>query len=613
MFVVGLLKRIGPHWKVFSLATVLLVISSIVEIVIPLLVKHTIDNYILPKYGKERLTGKYADITKVPKWEVPKRFLPERYYKTPEGYMTPKEIFSLPKEKIYELRSGDIKMIRLMFAVFITMLLLRFITSYGYMYLGNKVSQSISHELRMETFKHALRLPASYFNKTPLGVVLTRLTNDISAISMAYTEGFLVMFKDVFLFILALIVMFNISVKLTLLILILIPLVLLFSYMFSKIIAKAWSKVRTIIANLNAFLQESIWGLKLIQNLGIYREMGGRFERLNRELYEAYMRVVYIFGIFMPLISLLSYIGIAIIIWYSAGGILRNEITFGSLVAFLSYIDTLFQPIREFGQRIQTLQSAVAGYEKVSRFMEVKEEKFSGEKAPNDYNEVIVFEDVSFSYDGQRFAVRNISFKVHRGEKIALVGRTGSGKSTILNLMMGFFLPTYGDVKVMGLSTKVWDKRFLRELYAPVMQELMVFSDSMESNLTLGYEKEYINVLEDIGIGHLLKKKYNELSMGEKQLIAIARALIFNRPIIIFDEATSNLDSLTELKIQRILKEKFSDKTLIIVAHRLATAMLADRIIVLKDGRIVEVGTHEELLERRGAYYNLYKLQVGTI
>ncbi len=612
MIVLGLFRRVGRYWKAFSFATLLLVISSIIEVSIPQVVRHTIDNYILPKYAKDKKTGEFVDITKIPRWEIEHRVYPERYYKTPKGYILSDSLFSLPYGEIVSLREDDLNRIRIMFLLLIALLVVRFISSYGWTYLGNKVAQEISHDIRMETFEHALRLPISYFNKTPVGVVLTRLTNDISAITQAYSEGFLVMFRDILMFFIALAVMFNINAKLTLLVLALIPLVLVFSYAFSVIVSRAWRNVRNLIARLNAFVQESVWGLRLIQNLGVFFEMGKRFERINDDLYKAYMRVVYIFSIFMPLTALMSYVAIAIIIWYSAGGILKNEITFGSLVAFLSYVDILFQPIREFGQRLQTIQSSVAGYEKVVAFLSEKEETFSGEGSPENTDSAIKFNDVSFSYDGEKYALQGINLDIKMGEKIALVGRTGSGKTTLLNLMMGFYIPTEGSVEVFGMDTRKWDKKLLRSLFAPVMQELTVFADTLKNNITLGYDIDYENILEELGITYILNKDYTQLSSGEKQLVAIARALAFNRPIIIFDEATSNIDALTELKIQKILKEMFVQKTMIIVAHRLTTAVIADRIVVLHSGKVVEMGTHSELMGKKGVYYNLYNLQVGV-
>jgi len=608
MALIGLLLRLKNHKALFSLALFLLVISSLIEIAIPQIVRFTIDHYVLPRYAVDRKTGDFVDITKIPKWELESRVGKERYYKTPLGYILSDSLLALPKEKILKYREEDIRGIRVMFALFLLLLAVKFFANLGFSYYGNKVSQLISHELRMETFQHALKLPAQYYDKTPLGVVLTRLTGDVSAVAQAYSEGFLVILKDILLFFLALSVMLSINIKLTFLVLLLVPLVLLFSYVFSIIINRAWREVRNLIANLNAFVQENIWGLRLIQNLGIYKEMFGRFSKINRNLYSAYMKVAYIFGIFMPLISLMSYVGIAIIIWYSAGGILRNEISFGSLVAFLSYVDLLFQPIREFGERIQNIQSSVAGYEKVISFLSENEENYNG-KGGKLGDVAIRFENVTFSYDGENFTLRDINLEIRSGEKVALVGKTGSGKTTMLNLMMGFYTPNYGKVEVFGLDTREWDKRLLRSLFSPVIQELTVFADSIENNITFGYDLEYKGIFEKLGFSYLLEKEYNQLSTGEKQIIAVLRALTFNRPIVIFDEATSNLDAITELKIKKILLEEFSGKTLIIVAHRLATATLADKIVVLQKGRIVEVGSHRELMEKGGIYYRLYSLQ----
>ncbi len=606
MAIIGLILRLKKHKVIFFVAMILLLISAIVEIAIPQLVRYTIDHHVLPRYAVDRETGEFVDITKIPRWEVEKRVRNERYYKVQDGYILADSLFSLPKETIIKYREEDIRAIKMMFALFLFLLVIRFFANLGFSYFGSMVSQKISHEIRMETFQHALKLPLRYYDKTPLGVVLTRLTGDVAAVAQAYSEGLLVILKDIILFFLALFVMISINLRLTLLVLALVPIILIVSYLFSVIINRAWREVRNLTAKLNAFVQENIWGLRLIQNLRIHGEMVDRFSKINSNLYLAYIKVTYIFGIFIPLISLMSYIAIATIIWYS--GILKNEISFGSLVAFLSYVELLFQPIREFGERIQNIQSSVAGYEKVITFLLEKEESYNGVSA--EVSDVAIrFENVSFSYDGENFALRDINLDIKKGEKVALVGRTGSGKTTMLNLMMGFYFPTYGKVKVFNLDTRMWDKRLLRSLFSPVMQEMTVFADNVENNVTLGYDLNYKDIIENLGFSYILEKNYNQLSTGEKQIIAVLRALAFNRPIVIFDEATSNLDAITELKIKRILLEEFQGKTIIIVAHRLATATLADKIVVLHNGRIAEVGSHRELMEKGGIYYHLYSIQ----
>ncbi len=614
----GYLRIIGelfalarPYWFPFSLAFVSLVGTAVVEVSIPQVVRHTIDRYVVPRYAPDKATGEMVDVTTLSKWEVEKRVGPERYYRTPIGYLEPEDLFKRPYDEILKLREEDLKAINRMFLLFVLLLVLRFILNFSFVFLSSWVGQKVANDLRLRTFNHALRLPVSFYDRTPLGVIITRLTNDINSIVETFTGGFLNIFQNVLMFFAALVLMFAISVRLTLLVLLLIPVILILSYVFAGFFAKAWRKVRTGIARLNAFVQETIWGLKTIQNFMAYDLVKRRFEEINSYLYSAYMGVVYIAGVFRPALSFLSYVAIAIVVWYSAGGIMKGDITFGGLVAFLSYIDILFKPVQEFAQRIQVVQSSAAGYEKVKTFLSnpTEYEERRGTLRGEEREEVIRFQDVRHSYDGRRWALRGVTFSVRKGEKVALVGRTGSGKTTILNLILGFYVPTEGEVLVYGIPTADWDITALRSLYAPVMQDLTVFADSIPMNITLGYDLDYKGIPEELEITYLLHKEYHELSAGEKQLVSIARALAFNRPIIVFDEATSNLDPITELKLQRILVERFKNKTLIIVAHRLATARIADRIIVLEDGRIVEEGNHEELMERRGKYYELYKLQ----
>jgi len=600
-----------PYWLPFSVAFLGLVGAAVVEVSIPQVVRHTIDRYIVPRYAPERGTGRMIDITTLPKWEVERRVLPERYYRTPEGFVKPEELFKLPKAEILRLRAEDLKAINRMFLVFLLLLVLRFVLNFSFIFLSSYVGQRIANDLRLKTFSHALRLPVSFYDRTPLGVIITRLTNDINSIVETFTGGFLNILQNTLMFFTALALMFALSVRLTLLVLLLIPVILLLSYVFAGLFAKAWRRVRTGIARLNAFVQETVWGLRTIQNLLAYDIVRRKFEEINDYLYSAYMRVVYIAGVFRPAIHFISYVAIAVVVWYSAGGIVRGDLTFGSLVAFLSYIDILFKPVQEFAQRIQTIQSSVAGYEKVKAFLSNPTEYdiHKGKERGEETEDVIVFDNVHHTYDGKRWALRGISVRIRRGEKVALVGRTGSGKTTFLNLTLGFYAPVKGEVRIYGIPTTRWDIRSLRSLFAPVMQDLTIFADTIPINITLGYPLNYLEVLEDLGISYLLKKRYNELSAGERQLISIARALAFNRPIIVFDEATSNLDPITELKLQRILMEKFKDKTLLIVAHRLATARIADRIIVLHDGKVAEEGSHEELIARKGRYYELYMLQ----
>ena len=599
-----------PYWLPFSVAFAFLVGSAVVEVTIPQVVRHTIDHHILPKYAQDRETGEMLDITRLSKWDLEKRVLPERYFKTPRGFMRAEEVFRMPKEEILKLREEDLRAVRDMFLLFLLLLTLRFFFNFGFVFLSSWVGERVANDLRVRTFRHALRLPMVFYDRTPLGVVITRLTNDINAVVETFKGGFLNVFQNVLMFAAALVLMLAISVKLTLIVLLLMPVILGVSYAFAGLFAKAWRKVRTGIARINAFVQESIWGLKTVQNLGAHRSMLDRFREVNDYLYRAYMGVVYIAGIFRPAISFIRYVAVATVIWYSAGGILEGEITFGSLVAFLSYVDILFRPVEEFSQRVQTVQSSIAGYEKVKAFLKTSPEPTGDRRALSPSDGIAIrFQDVVYSYDGKRLALKGLSFDVRVGEKVALVGRTGAGKTTVLNLMMGFYLPTHGKVEVFGVDTREWDVLALRELFSPVLQDLTVFADSMAMNITFGYDLPFEDVLRDMGLGDVLGKSHSELSAGEKQLVAIARALAFNRPIIVFDEATSNIDAITESKIQRLLLEKFRDKTMVIVAHRLATARVADRILVLEDGRVVEEGSHEELLRKGGKYYQLYRLQ----
>ena len=520
----------------------------------------------------------------------------------------------------------DMHEFKLLCAAFLGLMVLEYAVQYSYILLVNNTGQHAMYDLRVELFSHLQSLSLSFFDKNPVGRLMTRVTGDIEVLNELFSNGVTVIFGSLFLLAGILVILFWLSVPLALLAVSIIPVIAVISRYFRILSRRGFRAVRTRIARLNAYLQENVTGLQTVQAFVREKRNLERFKELNKEYYDANIQTIMAFSIFFPAVEIVSAGSIGLILWYGGIQVFRASVTIGTLVVFIEYLVKFFQPIRELSAQYNTLQAAMASSERIFRLLDESPAIHQPEKPRLILKPVgsIEFQNVSFEYVEGEPVLHDISFSVEPGEKVAFVGATGSGKSTIMSLLTRFYDVTEGRIVVDGVDIREWDKHLLRRSVGVVLQEVFLFSGSIHDNITLGnpeIDRERVrNVCRELGFDSLIERfpqgydsdpgeRGRNLSVGERQLVSFARALAHDPRILVLDEATSNVDTGTEKLIQQALIRLMSDRTNLIVAHRLSTIRNCDRIIVIGNGRIVESGTHEELIDRKGLYHRLYELQ----
>ncbi|OGQ94295.1 MAG: ABC transporter ATP-binding protein [Deltaproteobacteria bacterium RIFOXYD12_FULL_57_12] len=485
--------------------------------------------------------------------------------------------------------------------------------------------QNIMHQLRQGLFSHLLDLHLAFFHKNPVGKLVTRVTNDIQNMYEMFTSVIVTLFNDLISLVGILVVLYWMNWRLALLITLLIPVIVVSTTWFSRMIRDAFRAIRTSLAWLNGFIQEAISGIAIIQLFLREKDTAEKFVALNRGYYLASLRQIRIFGIFMPLLEVLSTVALAMIIWYGGGEIIRGRMSLGELVAFLSYIRLFFQPLREFSQKYSIVQSAMASAERIFQLLDTRTVLPVAAVPLRPASSVGAFEfrQVTFGYDPDSPVLRDFTLKVRAGETLAIVGATGSGKTTVINLLERFYDPGQGVISVDGVDLRQLDPAWLRQQIGLVMQDVYIAPDTMRENILLGLEmseedlgriieqaqlSDFVRQLPD-GLATMLGEGGQDLSAGQRQLVALARVLARDPQILILDEATSNVDSETEARIERALEATLARRTSVVIAHRLSTIRRADRILVMARGRIVEEGTHATLMAGRGIYWHLQELQ----
>ncbi|HEX5966006.1 MAG TPA: ABC transporter ATP-binding protein [Pyrinomonadaceae bacterium] len=514
----------------------------------------------------------------------------------------------------------------LLVALYLLTQFVRLIFSYFQAILVNSVGQYTMFDLRRELYAKLQHQEVAYYDRNPVGRIMTRLTNDVDSLNSLFTEGVTDLLGDLVIIVTIIVVMLWMDVRLTLVSLLTVPLLFAATTWFRKGARRGYDLVRTRIARINAFLQEHFAGAQTVQIFNAEAKSLRTFDRINEEYRRANVDTIFYYAVFFPLVDLIGAIGIALIIWYGGYRVMQNALSLGALVAFIQYSQALFQPIRDLSDKYNVLQAAVVASHRLFKTLDLPiaittpEKPLKTERARGR----IEFQNVWFAYKDEDWVLKDVSFTVEPGQSIALVGHTGSGKTTITNLLMRFYDIQRGRILLDGVDLRDWDLKALRQNFAVVLQEVFLFSGTIEGNIRLGRQE----ITEDRvrwaaqevhadGFIRRLKDDYEAevrergagLSVGQKQLISFARALAFDPALLILDEATSSIDTETEQLIQRAIERVMRDRTSIVVAHRLSTIQNADRIIVLHHGEIREQGTHQELLGERGLYWKLYKLQ----
>ena len=519
-------------------------------------------------------------------------------------YISYSNLAQLKKSAILVLRSDEISHVVKFAAILFLCLLGIFIFSSAFTYLLNYSGHKIMHSMRVSVFSHILRLPQSFFDKNPVGRLTTRVTNDVNAINEMYTSVMVQFFKDIIVVIGVFVVMFFMNRTLTIYVFILTMFMLIFASLFRMRLKTVYRDVRISIAKLNAFVQESVRGIILIKLYNKEIENFEKFKGVNSENFKANMDQLWVYATFRPFIEFTSVFTIAFILWYGGLKVLSLDLTLGALIAYLYYVRLLFRPIMELAEKYNLFQSATAASENLYDLANTITEEDHGIR-DGDIKGRLEFKNVWFSYNNKDWVLKNVSFELEPGETVALVGLTGSGKTTIVNLILRFYEAQKGEVLLDGIDIKNYSPNFLRENISAVFQDLFLFGKDVSETHDTG-----TNSFPSLrSTARFSDRSRQSISSGEKQLVSIGQALTKDARFMILDEATSNIDANIEKRIQQTIKHHKHDTTTLIIAHRLSNVRDADRILVIHKGEISETGTHKSLLEQKGIYYNLYNLQ----
>ena len=522
----------------------------------------------------------------------------------------------------------DVGLLALLAGLYLATLLLELVVEYGGALLTALVGQRVMYDLRMEIFGHLQRLSVTYFDRNPVGRLMTRVTSDVETLNELFTSGVVTIFGDVFTLVAIMGMMLVIDVKLALVTFAVIPLVWLTAAVFRRRVRDAFRDIRYRLARLNAFLQERLSGMRVVQLFGREEASARRFAELNREHLAAHLRSITIYAIFFPVVEVLTAVAMALLLWYGGLRVLDETLTVGVLAAFIQYTRRFFQPLQDLSEKFNLLQSAMASSERVFALLDepvTVPEPARPRPLPRPLRGEVRFEGVWFRYsaDGP-WVLRDVSFEASPGRTVALVGHTGAGKTTVVSLLLRFYDPQRGRITVDGVDIRELSTADLRSAIGFVQQDLFLFTGDILHNLTLGAPigadaarlaaervgaHRFIERLPS-GYGHRLGERGRNLSVGERQLLSFARALALDPAILVLDEATSSVDAEAEAQIQRAIAELMAGRTSLVVAHRLSTILHADEILVMHHGEIRERGTHRELLAAGGLYERLYQLQL---
>lgn len=524
------------------------------------------------------------------------------------------------------ISNKDYNLLFILVLVLFGSLIFQAVMQYALTYFTQLMGQKIIYDLRVKVFSHIQKLSLKYFDKTPIGTIVTRVTNDVEALNEMFSSGIIMVFSDVFIIVWILGFMFAMSWELALITLSVLPILFYATFLFRKKVRIAYRQERKFLSRLNSYMQEHITGMSIVQIFGKEREEYKKFLSINSDYRNALIRSVFYYATFYPVVEILSSISVALIIWYGGGSVIQGSMTVGILFAFIQYTEMFFRPIRDLSEKYNIMQTAMAASEKIFSVLDDNTIIENNPKIKNigRLKGEVEFNNVTFAYNEGEDVLKNVSFKINSGETVAIVGATGAGKTSIISLLTRFYDIQKGEIKVDGFNIKQLDKHELREKISVVLQNVYLFSGDIKSNIGLDAkeisDERLIEAAKIVGADKFIQKlpaKYNEavkekgatLSVGQKQLISFARALAFDPQILILDEATSSIDTETEILIKKAIEKLLVGRTSIVIAHRLSTIQNSDKIIVMHKGEIREIGTHQELLAKRGIYHKLYQLQ----
>jgi ATP-binding cassette subfamily B multidrug efflux pump len=535
---------------------------------------------------------------------------------------------------------GDLQGMNLIALGFLAVLLLSFALEYIQTYTMQLTGQRIMFDMRMQIYGHLQRLDVSYYDRNPVGRMMTRVTTDVDVLNDMFTSGVVTVFGDVFTLVGIMAVMLTMDWRLALVAFAVLPLIGIITQWFRRNVREYYRRVRLWIARINAFLQEHITGMSTLQLFRREERSYREFEKINREHRDANIDSIFYYAVFYPAIEIVGALAAALIIWYGGGRVLAGTATLGALVAFIQYSQRFFRPISDLSEKFNILQGAMASSERIFKLLDEpvrvaspvrrqaasvrRQDGGDGARREEPSHPGIAFEHVWFAYNQNDYVLKDVSFEVAPGERVAIVGATGAGKSTIINLLMRFYDVSQGRILVGGRDVREMDLRDLRSLFSLVLQDVHLFLGTIGGNIRLGndgitdeqvwnaaravHADTFIERLPD-GLASKVAERGSTLSVGQKQLLSFARALAFDPRILILDEATSSVDTETELLIRDALQVLMEDRTTIAIAHRLSTIQDMNKILVLHKGELREAGNHQELLAKRGLYYKLYQLQ----
>jgi len=528
----------------------------------------------------------------------------------------------------HDVAAGDYDAMVYMMVILVGLLIVQSIAQYIHTYVSGWLGQQVIRDIRSRLYQHIVNLRLRFFDRTPIGRLVTRTISDVETLSDVFSEGLAAMAGDLLQIVFILAFMFYEDWRLSLISLSTIPLLLLSTYVFKEKIKVAFNDVRNAVSNLNSFVQEHITGMSIVQIFASEKTESEKFRRINEEHKQANLRSVLYYSVYYPVAEIIAAAGIGLLVWYGAKGVIHSEmtgITIGKLIAFIMYIQMFFRPIRMIADRYNTLQMGIVSSSRIMNLLDNDEHvQATGTLSPSVINGSVRFGHVWFAYNESDYVLKDINLEIKAGETVALVGATGAGKSSIINLLNRFYEIRRGTISIDDVDINEYDLGFLRKNVGVVLQDVFLFSDTIFNNIALGNpdvsEEMVWHAADLVGARRFIEKlpgklSYNvmergsTLSVGQRQLISFIRAMVYDPRILILDEATSSVDHETEEMIRNAIDKMMKDRTAIVIAHRLSTIQQASKIIVLDKGEIKEEGTHEELLNREGYYAQLHKMQ----